>query len=114
MERLATDWSTGTNRFDRVGEALFAVFAGDVLAGIGGMTIESADPAALRMRRFYVRPAYRRHGFGRAIAEALMTQARHATNRLVLNAPTAQAVRFWLSLGFVPDRRDGHTHMRCW
>jgi len=114
MERLAADWASGANRFNAANEALLAAFLAETLAGIGGMTIDPADPAALRMRRFYVRPAFRRHGVGRHLAHVLITQARHATNCLVLNAEAEIAARFWEALGFVPDIRDGHSHIQRW
>src|SRR6516165_2427977 len=62
VERLVTDWESGTIRFDRQGEALLAARLHCVLAGIGGLTFHPVVPDALRMRRFYVRPAYRRSG----------------------------------------------------
>lgn len=114
MDRLVTDWVTGANRFNAAGEALLCAFVAESLAGIGGMTIDPADPAALRMRRFYVRPVFRRHGVRRRLAGALMTTARHVTDRVVLTAETELAARFWEALEFVPDRRDGHTHVLRW
>jgi len=111
MERLAADWISGTNRFEDVGEALLAAFVTDELTGVGGITRDPACPEALRLRRFYVRPAFRRHGVGRCLAFALIHKARPLTKRLVLNAETDLAVRFWLTLGFVEDRRNGHTHI---
>jgi GNAT superfamily N-acetyltransferase len=62
------------------------------------------------MRRFYVRPAFRRHGVGRCLAEAVLAKAVDTEHAIVVNAPTELAARFWEALGFVPDRRDGHTH----
>lgn len=111
MDRLAADWSTGANRFEAKGEALLAAFVGGELAGVGGLTIDPVRPEALRLRRFYVRPAFRRHGIGRCLALALMDKARPLTNRLVLNATTELAAAFWEAQGFVVDRRDGHTHV---
>jgi len=111
MERLAIDWASGANRFDAVGEALLAAFVGGELAGVGGLTIDPAGSTALRMRRFYVRPRFRRHGVGRCLAEALMAKARDVTNVLVLNAATELATRFWEAQGFVAEHRDGHTHV---
>src|SRR6266404_9127756 len=72
VERLAADWEAGTTRFDRDGEALLAARLNGVLAGIGGLTIEPVVPGALRMRRFYVRPAFRHIGVGRQLATALL------------------------------------------
>jgi len=114
MDRLAADWAAGTNRFDAAGEALLAAFVADELAGVGGMTIDTSDKTALRMRRFYVRPKFRQLGVARCMAEALMAQARLLTHCLVLNATTDLAIRFWEALGFTPERRDGHTHVLRW
>jgi GNAT superfamily N-acetyltransferase len=47
-----------------------------VLAAIGGITIDPIVPDALRMRRFYVRPAFRRTGIRGEIAQALLKSAR--------------------------------------
>ena len=110
VERLATDWMSGTIRFDREGEALLAARLNGVLAGIGGLTIEPVVPDAMRMRRFYVRRAYRRGGIGRKLATALLERARGASRLVTVNAAPASAA-FWESLGFAPDPRDGHTHV---
>ncbi|HUB13850.1 MAG TPA: GNAT family N-acetyltransferase [Acetobacteraceae bacterium] len=110
IERLAADWASGTNRFAGQGEALVAAFMAARLAGVGGVTLDPIDPAALRMRRFYVRPHCRGQGIGRLMAEALLVHARDVTQSIVLNATTEIAVLFWEALGFLPDRRDGHTH----
>ena len=110
VERLATDWLSLTARFDRDGEALLAAWVNGVLAGIGGLTIDPVVPDALRMRRFYVRLAYRRSGIGRKMATALLQPARSAGGLVTVNAAPASAA-FWESLGFVADARDGHTHV---
>jgi GNAT superfamily N-acetyltransferase len=112
LERLATDWLSGTTRFDREGEALLAARVNGVLAGVGGLTIEPVVPDALRMRRFYVRLAFRRSGIGRKLPTALLERAaRSASGLVTVNAAPASAV-FWESLGFAPDLRDGHTHIQ--
>jgi GNAT superfamily N-acetyltransferase len=111
MERLATDWVSGPNRFAATGEALLAAFVAGELAGVGGLTRDPTCPDALRLRRFYVPPAWRRLGVGRCLALTLMDRARQQTDRVVLNAETELAVRFWEALGFVRDCRDGHSHI---
>jgi GNAT superfamily N-acetyltransferase len=88
---------------------LLAAYVGDALAGIGGLTREPAIAGALRVRRFYVAIAHRRHGTGRTIAEALLR--RTAVRTITCNA-AAGSEAFWQALGFVPDRRDGRTHIR--
>jgi 8-oxo-dGTP pyrophosphatase MutT (NUDIX family) len=110
LERLGADWAANITRFDRAGEALFAAYSDGVLAGIGGLTIDPTVPDASRMRRFYVRAAYRRSGIGRALATALLDYSKSAGRLVTVNAATG-STPFWESLGFVADRRDGHTHI---
>jgi GNAT superfamily N-acetyltransferase len=110
VERLAADWAARRMRFDRDGEALLAAHVTGVLAGIGGLTIEPVLPSALRMRRFYVKPRFRRVGIGRKLATALLERARTTGLLVTVNAARA-SVSFWESLGFAPDMRDGHTHL---
>jgi GNAT superfamily N-acetyltransferase len=109
LDRLASDWASGAMRFDRPGEALLAAYSEDVLAAIGGITIDPIVPEALRMRRFYVRPAFRRTGIGREIAQGLLKSAR-SIRVVTLNA-AVESVPFWEALGFVPQARHGHTHI---
>jgi len=112
LERLASEWEAGAVRFDRPGEALLAAYMAGVLAGIGGLTLDPVVPGALRMRRFYVHPAFRRHGIGRGLAVALLQLPGTAGRSLTVNAGTAEAPVFWEALGFVAERRHGHTHVR--
>ena len=109
VERLATDWEAGSTRIDRVGEALLAARLSGVLVGIGGLTIEPVVPGALRMRRFYVRPAFRRIGVGRQLVTALLAGV-DGDRSITVNAAPA-SIAFWVSVGFNPDPRDGHTHI---
>lgn len=110
VERLATDWQAGTTRFDRDGEALLGAHVDSVLAGIGGLTLDPFVPWALRMRRFYVRPAFRKHGIGRKLVEALLEYSQHAGKVVVVNAARGSS-QFWETSGFMPDPREGHTHI---
>jgi GNAT superfamily N-acetyltransferase len=112
MQRPADDWVRGITRFDAPGEALLAATVAGQLAGIGGITIDPAEQSALRMRRSYVRVEFRRQGIGRRLAEQLIaTAAPEAV--LVVNAGGDLAASFWEALGFVADRRNGHTHARA-
>jgi GNAT superfamily N-acetyltransferase len=110
LDRLANDWVSGVIRFDRPGEALLAAYSDEILAAIGGITIDPVVPDALRMRRFYVRPAFRRAGIGREIALALLEGALQRVRVVTLNA-AVESVPFWEALGFVPQVLDGHTHV---
>jgi GNAT superfamily N-acetyltransferase len=109
LDRLASDRASGAMRFDRPAEALLAAYSEGVLAGIGGITIDPIVRDALRMRRFYVRPAFRRTGIEGQIAQALLKRAGNAPV-VTVNA-AVKSVPFWETLGFVPQARDGHTHV---
>ena len=111
MERLALDWASGAMRFDGEGEALLAAHVQDTLAGIGGLTIEPIVPVAFRMRRFYVRPPFRRQGIGRKLASALIEPALARCGVVTVNAGNVDAPAFWMRLGFTPGLRGGHTHI---
>ena len=111
MERLALDWASGAMRFDGKGEALLAAHVQGTLAGIGGLIIEPVVPSAFRMRRFYVRPAFRRQGIGCKLAIALIEPALACGSAITVNAGNIDAPAFWIRLGFTPDLRDGHTHI---
>jgi GNAT superfamily N-acetyltransferase len=111
LERLAADWAAHTTRFDAPGAALLAAFLDAEPAGIGGMTIDPFIPGALRMRRFYVRPRFRRRGIGKSMAMALLERAAATGLPITVNAP-ATAFAFWEALGFRADPRAGHTHLR--
>ena len=110
VDRLADEWKAGTMRFDRQGEVFIAAHLHEDLAGLGGLTIDPSQPDALRMRRFYVRAPFRRAGIGRAIAEDLLAQARAFGRPVTVNAG-AGSEPFWLSLGFVSEVCNGHTHV---
>jgi GNAT superfamily N-acetyltransferase len=111
IERLAADWEAHKMRFEHQGEALLVAHVAGELAGIGGLTIDPVLPGALRMRRFYIRRPFRRLGIGRKLATALLERARSTSRLVTVNAAPA-SVPFWETLGFTPDRRDGHTHLR--
>jgi GNAT superfamily N-acetyltransferase len=106
----SNDWASGAMLFDRPGEALPAAYSEGVLATIGGITVDPIVAEALRMRRFYVRRAFRRTGIGRAIAQALLERALRSVRVVTLNA-AVDRIPFWEALGFVPEARHGHTHI---
>lgn len=111
MALLRTEVGAPADPFVEPG-ALFAAFAGGELAGVGGVTVETGlTEPAMRMRRLYVRPAFRRAGVARALAGAMMQQGFQTTPLLVLNAAASPAAApFWEAMGFQREARDGITH----
>jgi len=110
LDRLATDWVAGTIRFDRPGEVLLAADMNDILAAVGGLTMDPMVPNAFRMRRFYARRQFRRSGIGRRLAAALLASPLRDGRAVTVNAAAGSAP-FWERLGFTPDACDGHTHL---
>lgn len=111
VDRLIGEWSDGSNRFERHGECLLAAYAGPQLVGIGGITVEPAIAGAFRMRRFYIDPAMRGRGIGRALAGELLDRARSITGLVTVHAGSPEAVAFWEFLGFQACSKDGYSHM---
>jgi GNAT superfamily N-acetyltransferase len=71
---------------------------------------EAAVPDAFRMRRFYVRPPFRRQGIGSKLALVLIERAFRVARLVTVNAGNVEAAPFWEALGFAPSLRDGYTH----
>jgi len=68
------------------GGQLLLAYVGQALAGCGGLrALPDVDYAnACEMKRLYVRPAFRRFGLGRQLAEALLDEARRAGYSVML------------------------------
>jgi putative acetyltransferase len=84
---------------------LLLAYVGEALAGCGGLrALTDADQAnACEMKRLYVRPAFRRFGLGRVLAEALLDEARRAGYSVMLLDTLDEmesARELYASLGF--------------
>ncbi len=114
MALLVTRWEDGSERFNRPGEQLLAARGnGREWIGVGGVSWCPDVPGALRVRRFYVHPSWRRHGVARALATWLMDHAAAHTDTITCNAlASAAAPPFWEAMGFVPTDCPGITHVR--
>jgi len=113
MALLTQGWATSDQRFDRDGEALLGALLAGELAGVGGLSVETAaSEPARRVRRFYVRPAFRRQGVARTLASALVQEALDQVDLLTCNAAASPAAApFWEAQGFSPDTSGPWTHV---
>jgi GNAT superfamily N-acetyltransferase len=112
VRRLAEEWASGANRFDRPGEAVF-VARDDGRVGVGGLNVDpyAAEPTVGRVRHLYVLTAYRRLGIGRRIVEEIIEAARGRFERLRLSTSNPEAARLYERLGFHPRAGVAHcTH----
>ena len=113
VDRTVREWSTGQNRFDGPGELLCGIFAGDELIAIGGLTRDTFldDPKVGRLRRIYVRAAWRNLGLGKQMVKYLLAEARSSFHAVRLRAENERAARLYEGLGFRPLVDWEATHM---
>ncbi|MBT2680421.1 GNAT family N-acetyltransferase [Bacillus sp. ISL-35] len=103
VKRLINDYKNGSNTFSLAGEGLFGVFSEEgTLVAIGGLNQDpfSNEQEIGRLRRFYVRKEYRRHGIGSLLVKRIMDEAEKHFKILVLHTDTEQGNLFYCSIGF--------------
>jgi len=113
ISMLVEQWHAGEQRFDQNNAALFAAFEHGTLAGIGGITRETGiDEPAMRVRRFYVLPQFRRSGIATSLAGACMTHGLTHCSTLTCNAQASDAAGvFWETMGFEAAELPAITHI---
>lgn len=106
VRRLADEWASGINRFDRPGEMLFAAWRERELVGVGGLNVDpyAATPRVGRVRHLYVLSTARRLGIGQQIVERIIEAARGSFDSLRLRTGNPDAAGLYERLGF--RRRD--------
>lgn len=106
-------WRDGSERYRANGEAILVATAGGEVVGIGALSQCPHVENALRVRRVYVAPAWRRQGVARKLATKLLTAGFSHTELITCNAlASAAAAPFWENMGFVPVDTAGITHIR--
>lgn len=106
VRRLIDEWTSGANRFDRPGEALFVARIAGEIVGVCGLNLDpyAAAPTIGRVRHLYVLLAHRRRGIGRRLMGEVVAAARGRFDRLHLRTRNPAAASLYERLGF--RRRD--------
>ena len=112
VRRLVDEWSSGVNRFDRPGEALFVARSDGRLVGVCGLNV---DPYAGRddigrVRHLYVLAADRRVGIGERLVAEVIAAARGRFDRLQLRTSNPVAAALYERLGFRRSDAADATH----
>jgi GNAT superfamily N-acetyltransferase len=112
IDTLVDEWASGANRFQAPGEVLCGHLDHGQLVAVGGLTIDpfTAEPHTGRIRRVYVRSAWRNQGVGRALVSTLVEVARKSFRHVRLRAENASAARLYESMGFTSINDPGATH----
>jgi GNAT superfamily N-acetyltransferase len=113
IETLLEEWASRTNRFDGPGEVLCGYVDQGLLVAVGGLTLDpfAGRPDMGRIRRVYVRSAWRNRGVGRALVTALVNHARTHFSCVRLRAESALAACLYESMGFVPIESPDASHI---
>lgn len=114
VQRLISDFNSGSNRFDRTGERLLGAFWSGELVGVCGL---NRDPYTDRhdvgrLRHLYVRKSDRHRGIGAALVEQLVKGANPPFSLIRLRTNTAEGAAFYERLGFVAVGDRTATHVR--
>lgn len=105
ISRLVADWTSGSNRFDRPGEALFLAQQVDRCIGTCGLNFDPYAKSAKvgRVRRLYVLSHYRRQGVGSRLVKQVISEACSNFEWLHVRTDSLSGDLLYRSLGFIPD-----------
>ncbi len=106
------EWFSGKNRFNRKGELLLGLFAGDNCVGICGLNIDPyADDLHLgRVRHLFVCEAYRRQGFGKLLLTRIIEHASENFYRIRLYTDSEPASCLYENMGFIKSSHYKESH----
>ena len=114
VRRLAEEFASGRNRFDRPGEALFAATLSERMIGVCGLNIDpyTSAPKVGRVRHLYVLVEHRHLGVGRQLVGEIIRVARESFEHLRLRTNNPAAARLYERMGFRRcDAADDCTHL---
>ncbi|MBC8116819.1 MAG: GNAT family N-acetyltransferase [Candidatus Saccharimonas sp.] len=104
VRRLAEEWSSGVNRFDRPGEQLHVARAESLIVGVCGLNLDpyANESSVGRVRRLYVIAEYRCTGIGRRLVQAVVAAAAGHFRELRVRTQNPDAAKLYEKLGFQP------------
>jgi predicted GNAT family acetyltransferase len=112
IERLWEEWENGKNRFDAPGERLLGYIENASLIAVGGVNQDPSGRIGIgRIRRVYVRPAWRSQGVAQMLVEALVETARTNFSSLELRTDNPTAARLYERIGFEKRAVQNATHV---
>jgi len=114
VRRLAEEWASGINRFDRPGEALFVARLAGQVVGVCGLNVDpyATEQSVGRVRHLYVLSAYRRLGIGRQLVTEIIETARGRFESLHLRTNNPAAAQLYEKLGFRRCVDADFTHVK--
>ncbi|WP_371872557.1 GNAT family N-acetyltransferase [Gilvimarinus sp. DA14] len=113
LERLVADFRSGANCFSSSGEALFGVFHGSGLIGVGGVNqCPYSSMSNARIRRMYIAKKYRRVGVGALLLETIEGYASGHFQRAVLFTDSRAAAKFYELCGYCPTSSYKISHAK--
>ena len=114
VNRLLTDFRSGTNRFDAPGEVLFAYLSGIRVVAVAGLNQEPDEGMHRtgRIRRLYVLPKFRGRGLARGLVQHIELAAETHFRRITVNVGILDAGGFYEHLGFSRSDDSGITHVK--
>lgn len=112
IDQLIGDWTSAEQRFDGPGELLAGAFVDGELVAVGGLTRDPfvAQEKTGRIRKVYVRAAYRKAGIGTSLLNYLIEKAGECFDIVRLQAASEEASRLYERLGFAPISEAKASH----
>lgn len=102
MKKLEDEYLSGSNRFDKHGEVLYAAYHNNQIVGICGLNLDPYEekPTIGRVRHLYVAKEYRRLGIARQLVTQIIHEAKQHYHELTLRTYNREADKFYRSIGF--------------
>jgi len=102
VRRLAHEWTSGRNRFDRPGEGFFAAVVDGRMIGVCGLNVDpyASAPTVGRVRHLYVLSASRKASVGQRLVREVVAAARGPFGMLRLRTENEAAARLYERMGF--------------